>query len=522
MPHKAWTRRPNSLQRRLCSGGCVTGLGSRVYVWFFIRVCGWVEPGLVEPRVGFCVDGGVVDGVGVACWGYRGYGDVSEENWYTNAVQWSVDNGIASIAGSCFRPETPVSRGETAVWIYNMENQPDTGDPHSFSDVTDDSQDDAISWMANTEITTGKSPTTFAPDETLTRAEAATFLHRLADKPSAPPHNFSDVVAAWQQDSVSWMAHTGITTGTSPTTFAPGDTLNRAQLVTFLYRYKGEPEVTLNTSTPDCDPTDDVAAGGFKAVSAGSSHSCGIRADDTIVCWGFDEQRRTDAPTSGFKAVSAGSSHSCGIRIDDSIVCWGDNRYGWLDAPTGSFKAVSVGGTQSCGIRTNNTNICWGLGDTLGSPFKAVSVGPDYSCGITNRSDESIVCAGNAPASDPEGSFKAVSAGGSHVSVGGGSHFCGIRTDDTIACWGDNKYTQTDAPEGAFKAVSAGGVHSCGLRTGGSIFCWGNNGNGQADAPTGRFKAVSAGHDHTCAIRADDSIVCWGFNGLGQADAPTG
>ena len=376
--------------------------------------------------------------------------------------------------------------------------------------------------MANTGITTGTSPTTFAPDDTLTRVQVATFLHRLVDEPDAPPHNFSDVVADWQQDGVSWMAHTGITTGTSPTTFAPEDTLTRAHLVTFLYRYQDEPDVTIDASTPQCGPIE-VAEGGFIAVSAGAGHSCAIRSDDTIVCWGSDSYGLTDAPTGGFKAVSAGSEHSCGIRIDDSIICWGDNRYGQSDAPTGSFKAVSAGGIQSCGIRTNNTNICWGLGDTLGSPYKAVSVGPDYVCGVTNRSDDSIVCAGNAPASDPEGSFKAVSAGGSHVSVvEGESHFCGIRTDDTIACWGDNKYTQTDAPEGTFKAVSAGGVHSCGLRTGGSIFCWGNNGNGQADAPTGRFKAVSAGHDHTCAIRADDSIVCWGFNGLGQADAPTG
>ena len=183
-----------------------------------------------------------------------GYGDVAEGTWYTDAVQWSVDNGIADIAGFCFAPETPVSRGETAVWIYNMENQPDTGEPHPFTDVTDASQDDAISWMANNEITTGTSPTTFAPDETLRRAQAATFLHRLKGEPPAPPDSFSDVVAPWQQDSVSWMAHAGITTGTSPTTFAPEDTLTRAQLVTFLYRYQGEPEVTVNASSLHCNP----------------------------------------------------------------------------------------------------------------------------------------------------------------------------------------------------------------------------------------------------------------------------
>ena len=187
-----------------------------------------------------------------------GYGDVDEGTWYTDAVQWSADNNIADIAGFCFGPDTPVSRGETAVWIYNMENQPDAGTSHSFTDVTDASQNDAISWMSHNEITTGKSPTTFAPDETLTRAEAATFLHRLEGEPAAPAHSFVDVVKGWQQDSVSWMADTGITTGKSPTTFAPEDTLNRAELVTFLYRYQDEPDVTLNTSTPICDPAGDA------------------------------------------------------------------------------------------------------------------------------------------------------------------------------------------------------------------------------------------------------------------------
>ena len=190
-----------------------------------------------------------------------GYGDVGDRTWYTDAVQWSTDNGIVDIAGLCFGPDSAVSRGETAVWIYNMENRPDAGDPHSFSDVTDHSQNDAISWIVNSGITIGKSRTKFASDEPLTRAKVATYLHRLAGRPSAPPHNFSDVVAGWQQDAVSWMAHTGITTGTSPTTFAPDETLTRAQLVTFLYRYQGEPHVTINTTTPTCDPTNGAEDG---------------------------------------------------------------------------------------------------------------------------------------------------------------------------------------------------------------------------------------------------------------------
>ena len=134
-----------------------------------------------------------------------GYGDVGEGTWYTDAVQWSVDNGIAGIAGFCFGPETPVSRGETAVWIYSMENRPAAGDPHSFSDVSDASQDDAISWMANNEITTGISPTTFAPEN---QPDAESVIRS------------PDVTDASQDDAISWMDNNEITTGKSPTTFA--------------------------------------------------------------------------------------------------------------------------------------------------------------------------------------------------------------------------------------------------------------------------------------------------------------
>ncbi len=402
---------------------------------------------------------------------------MAEGTWYTDAVQWSVDNGIADIAGFCFAPETPVSRGETAVWIYNMENQPDAGDRHPFTDVTDASQDDAISWMANNEITTGTSPTTFAPDETLRRAQAATFLHRLKGEPSAPPHSFGDVVAGWQQDSVSWMAHTGITTGTSPTTFAPEGTLTRAQLVTFLYRYQGEPEVTVSASTPYCNPTADISTS-FKAVSAGYLHSCGIRSDDTIVCWG----KNSSGPVGGFKAVSAGRDHSCAIGSDDTVVCWGSNPYGQTDAPVGGFKAVSAGGRDSCGIGSDDAITCWG--SNLDGQIDA-----------------------------PVGGFKAVSAGGDHS--------CGIGSDDAIACWGSNEYGQATAPVGGFKAVSAGGDHSCGIRSDDTVVCWGSNLDGQTDAPVGGFKAVSAGDDHSCGLRSDDTVVCWGDNSWRQATVPT-
>lgn len=128
-----------------------------------------------------------------------GYGDVEGDRYFTDPVQWSVDNDIAGIDGTCFEPDEPVSRGETAVWFWNMEGRPSASVAHSFTDVTDESQGDAVSWMAQTGITTGTSDTTFSPDNTLTRGQTSAFLHRLEGEPAASKaHPFKDVTAGWR------------------------------------------------------------------------------------------------------------------------------------------------------------------------------------------------------------------------------------------------------------------------------------------------------------------------------------
>ncbi len=184
-----------------------------------------------------------------------GYGDVAVGRYYTSAVQWAADNGITDFDDSCFMPEAQVSRGEVAVHIWNMEGR-GSAPSHSFRDVTEELQNDAISWMVETGLTTGTSDATFSPDRTVTRVEMAAFLHRLAGEPTTATHQFVDVFESWQQAPVSWMVEAGITTGTSVTTFSPESALTRSQAVTFLYRYQGEPEVTVDSETPACLATE--------------------------------------------------------------------------------------------------------------------------------------------------------------------------------------------------------------------------------------------------------------------------
>ena len=74
-------------------------------------------------------------------------------------------------------------------------------------------------------------------------------------------------------------------------------------------------------------------------ISAGRGHSCGIRADRAVVCWGSGW--RGDFPLASydanFTAVSAGGWQSCGIRTGRTITCWGRNPDGETDALSGEF-----------------------------------------------------------------------------------------------------------------------------------------------------------------------------------------
>ena len=300
------------------------------------------------------------------------------------------------------------------------------------------------------------------------------------------------------------------------------------------------PGAAQTVAPPDDDPDAELAAVPdfpqplytFTAVSAGYWHSCGIRTDNTITCWGNNDSGQTDAPDGTFNAISAGRWHSCGLKSDNTVTCWGRFDWGQTHAPDGTFNAVSAALFLSCGLRTDNTITCWSTADSeeaIHGTFKAVSTANSRSlCGL--GTDNTVTCwshpgpmtlvlpEGETVTVDsttdaPEGTFTAI--------TGGPNHSCGLRTDNTITCWGGRlEYGQTDAPEGTFNAVSGGLWHSCGIRTDKTITCWGNNGWGQTDAPDGTFNAVSAGVWHSCGLRTDKTVTCWGNNHYGQADAP--
>ena len=88
------------------------------------------------------------------------------------------------------------------------------------------------------DITNGTSKTTFSPNETVTRAQAVTFIWRMVGRKIAEvPNPFHDVPSdTYYSAAVLWCVDQNITNGTSKTTFSPEKPCTRAQIVTFLYR----------------------------------------------------------------------------------------------------------------------------------------------------------------------------------------------------------------------------------------------------------------------------------------------
>ena len=117
----------------------------------------------------------------------------------------------------------------------------------------------AVAWAVEQGITSGTSDTTFSPNVSCTRAQMVTFLWRASGTPEIGTTSpFSDVSAdAYYYDAVLWAIEQGITGGTGDGKFSPDAPCTRAQMATFLWRANGSPEVTGTT------PFSDVSAGTY-------------------------------------------------------------------------------------------------------------------------------------------------------------------------------------------------------------------------------------------------------------------
>jgi len=234
---------------------------------------------------------------------------------------------------------------------------------------------------------------------------------------------------------------------------------------------------------------------GFARVSHGRNHACALANDGTVWCWGSNASGQlgrgifggveSDTPIqiqgfSNARAVVAARSHTCALKNDKTVWCWGGNRDGQLgiglsgngndrNVPTqvsglANVAQISANAYHTCVTKDDRSAFCWG-----GNQSSQLGVGDDI--------DRTI------PSQVPNGFLSDATLAGSTFSVAkvGGQVFSfGANTNSELG----RGSIGTSALPGRILTldnvayVDVGYSHACALRQNG-LLCWGDNESGQ-------------------------------------------
>ncbi len=306
----------------------------------------------------------------------------------------------------------------------------------------------------------------------------------------------------------------------------------------------------------------------------GKGDRCNILNGPRCYWYKGSEGRQMPSTVSGISNavnIEAGEQHACAILADNSIRCWGLNDNGQVgdgeeieesyydqDAYEWHYdrrlKPVKVDGPND-GLYESRENEIWRyhlLDLAAGDEHTCVLTEPDYkkidngylfgSSGgfydeenIYLEEDSSNVWCwgGNSRKQLGDGSTTNRNKAVQTVKIGGGAMFatsidaygdrtCVTTNIGTIWCWGDGDDPKevTDSAINGFvaKTVTIGDAHGCIISIEDSVQCWGSNRYSQLGdlSSINNPNQISAGHQHTCVTEASGEIKCWGRNNRAQ------
>ncbi|MDI6787690.1 MAG: fibronectin type III domain-containing protein, partial [Planctomycetota bacterium] len=368
----------------------------------------------------------------------------------------------------------------------------------------------------------------------------------LASSPD-PAQGSINVITTTQ---LSWSAASGATsydiyfgttfTGWSPvanitsTLYAPPSTLNYGKT----YFWRIDPKNNIGTNTGDIWTFTTV--GSWLSLSAGDSHTIGLKSDGTLWVWGRNTEGELgsgdlttrNTPTqlgsdTNWTAAAAGWYHTLALKSDGTLWAWGTNSNGQLglghfdlrNTPTQvgedrNWSKIAAGYDFSFAIKTDGTLYSWGYNGY-------------GQLGLADTSTR------NTPTPVTGTNWIAVRAGAGHA--------LGLKSDNTLYSWGYNGYGQlgladtstrnspTQVTGTNWTDISAGAYHTLGRKSDGTLYSWGYNGGAQlglgdynnrispTQVGTGTdWASLSAGGYHSLARKQNGTLWSWGFNGFGQ------
>lgn len=344
---------------------------------------------------------------------------------------------------------------------------------------------------------------------------------------------------------------------------------------------------------------DETVCHDIRFLSTGGYHTCAVLDDGSLWCWGRGDGGQlgnganvatnlAPVPVTGFtaggtpiSAISVGGFHTCALRSDGTLWCWGNNGTGQLGNGTTSSSnipvqatitdvaAIDAGGNFTCAVKSNGSVWCWGtnISGQLGinsvvstntptqvqgltSGFIQVSCGDQHACAV--KSDGTIRCWGEGSTGQLGNNATLdslvpvqVSSMTTGISVTTGmSHTCAINNSGAALCWGANNYgqignggidlrqipTNVSTLNSGVTVISSQNDNTCATKSNGAAFCWGqNNGGYLGDGTTtssnipvavsglsSGTQSVTNGYHQNCALTTSGFAFCWGTNTYGQ------
>jgi alpha-tubulin suppressor-like RCC1 family protein len=253
-------------------------------------------------------------------------------------------------------------------------------------------------------------------------------------------------------------------------------------------------------------------------VAAGDYHSCVLLTDDSVKCWGSNDDKALGYPAAGVigavdtpadwgpvqvttKAgvkvvqLACGREHTCALLSDQSVTCWGRSSHGQLgygnretigddetpssagpvsvtNEPGISVTSLTARAFQTCALLSNGRLKCWGRGsDGALGDGRGEDLGDDEL-----PSDVADVLPGN------DTTLTVLQVGS------GAAHGCALLSNGAIHCWGDSSLGRL----GYGSASTAGGPVSLSVQ------------------PGVVARRLTIGWTHSCALLSDGSVTCWG------------